>query len=278
VLSFTGDQGLGKTIWIENLIPSHAKNVWNKDAVVIDTKNKDSLTKALSHWIAELGEVSATFRKSDIEALKGFLTEKKDIIRNPYERKANEYRRRTVFYATVNDVEFLQDSENRRFWVLDVVKLHHGMIDDVGQFWAQMKAIYMSIKDKLVDAKTREQHQEWGWFMSPKERKIMTPLQEKHKSVDPVTETLEKYISKPSNSTDGEWMTCTDILISTSWGRPNRRDTGVASKWLQQNGFVRQSDTKKYYVKKIDMLETNNVIGLKDKIEQLKVKKGGLFN
>lgn len=276
VLSLVGDQGLGKTIWIENLIPTHAKNLWNKDAVVIDTKNKDSLIKALSYWIAELGEVSATFRKSDIEALKGFLTEKFDVIRNPYERKSNTYRRRTVFYATVNDTEFLQDDENRRFWVLDVVKLNHGTIDDCGQFWAQLKAIYMSIRDKLVDAQTREKHQEWGWFLSPNEKKLMSPLQEKHKNIEPVIETLEKYLEKPS--TDGEWHSCTDILSATSWGRPTGRDTRIASKWLSKNGYERQSDTKKYRVKfQTIESENKNVVNLDEKLQQLRMKKGGLF-
>ena len=108
VLTFSGKQGQGKTIWVEELIPQEYHNIWNKDAVTLDVNNKDSLFKALSYWITELGELDSTFKKSDIEALKGFITEKVDMIRSPYDRKANKYPRRTVFYATVNDDEFLQ--------------------------------------------------------------------------------------------------------------------------------------------------------------------------
>lgn len=248
VLTFSGKQGLGKTIFIENLLPSFAKNVWNKDAVVIDIKNKDSTSKALRYWITELGEIDATFRKTDIEALKGFLTEKVDVIRLPYERKSNTYQRRTVFYATVNEVEFLQDQQNRRFWVLEVEKFNHGNIDDVAQFWAQIKHMYMNVKDKIVDAQAREHYQEWGWFMSPKERFQMEPLQQKHKINDPIEEILEKWL-EPAGTNGSEEKSCTDILIECNFGTPKKRDTNVASKWLEKNGYKRSSANKKWDVK-----------------------------
>lgn len=252
VLTFSGEQGLGKTIWIENLLPKFAKNVWNKDAVVIDTKSKDSLSKALKYWIAELGEIDATFKKTDIEALKGFLTEKVDVIRNPYERKANTYQRRTVFYATVNEEEFLRDTQNRRFWVLGVKSFKHGPFDDVGQFWAQIKTIYMSVKDKILDAETREKYQEWGWFMSPMERKQMEPLQQRHKTTDPVEEILEKYLEPSGNG--GEYKSCTEILIECSFGTPNRPATIIATKWLHKHGYNKRWD-KKWEVKFKSALE-----------------------
>lgn len=252
VLTFSGEQGLGKTIWIENLLPKFAKNIWNKDAVVIDTKSKDSLSKALKYWIAELGEIDATFKKTDIEALKGFLTEKVDVIRNPYERKANTYQRRTVFYATVNEEEFLRDTQNRRFWVLGIKQFNHGPFDDVGQFWAQIKTIYMTVKDKISDAESREKYQEWGWFMSPSERKQMEPLQERHKTTDPVEEILEKFLEHAGNG--GEYKSCTEILIECSFGTPNRQATNTASKWLHKNGYKKNWE-KKWEVKFKNVLE-----------------------
>jgi|694.fasta_scaffold44581_13 putative DNA primase/helicase len=267
VLTLTGEQGKGKTIWIENLIPREYRNIWNKDAVVIDTKNKDSLTKALKYWIAELGEIDATFRKTDIEALKGFLTEKVDVIRNPYEKKANTYQRRTVFYATVNEEEFLRDTQNRRFWVLSVKGFNHGPFDDVGQFWAQMKHIYMSIRDKIHSAGDREKFQEWGWFMSPSERQLMEPLQERYKTVDPVEEILEAYL-EPSTCSNGEYMNCTQILKECNFGTPNKQSANTASKWLKKNGY--QKNWKKEYFVKFK-LSTDNVVDL----EKVKSKNFG---
>ena len=58
----------------------------------------------------------ATFRKSDISALKAFLSRSDDTIRMPYDRRAQVVPRRTVYFATVNEDKFLQDvTGNRRY-------------------------------------------------------------------------------------------------------------------------------------------------------------------
>lgn len=247
VLTFSGKQGIGKTTWIEEMLPDIGKNVWNKDAVILDMKNKDTVFKALGYWITELGELDATFKRSDIEALKGFITEKQDRLRNPYDRKANVYPRHTVFYATVNDVEFLQDEENRRFWVLKCEKFNHGLVD-AGQFWAEMKQIYLSIKNKIGTAAMRKANNEYGWFMTPDERAQMKPLQEQFRSADPIEQKMEVSI-KPSDQTghNREWLNATEILERCGWDKPQRRDLNVAAKWLRNHGF--SSDrTKKFGV------------------------------
>jgi putative DNA primase/helicase len=248
VLTLSGGQGKGKTIWVDNLIPKEHRSVWNKGGVVIDTHNKDTQIKALKYWICELGEVDATFRRSDIEALKAFITEDKDVLRLPYERKPNEYNRRTVFYATVNESEFLQDSENRRFWVLSISGFNHGKLDPY-QFWKQIKVMYDEIKHKVASAEDREKNNEYGWFMSPDQRKEMAPLQETYKTVEPVEQVLEDNLHPPHNNI-GEWRNTTSILKACAWGVPNKRDGNIASKWLRKMGY--SEDTRKRFL--VDMI------------------------
>jgi len=248
VLTFQGDQGIGKTISVENIIPPMYHNVWNKDACVIDMKNKDSVLKPLGYWISELGELDATFKKSDIEALKGYLTEKFDKIRLPYDRKPNNYARRTVFYASVNELEFLQDAQNRRFWVLAVEKFIATKMDHK-QFWAQVKAMYDALKDKIGTAALRNEHQEWGWFMSPAERKIMEKLQIVHKSADPIEEMMQTHCVPVQHITNGTYMNVTEILTKiTDGGKLNKRDLNTGGTWLRKNGYTQLTDNKKYYV------------------------------
>jgi putative DNA primase/helicase len=91
ILVFKGKQGLGKTQWIESLVPR--RSGWVKDAVRLDPSSagKDTVLLAISHWIVELGEIDATFRKADVSALKGFATEMLSARLTP--------RRRTVTSA-----------------------------------------------------------------------------------------------------------------------------------------------------------------------------------
>lgn len=249
VLTYQGFQGGGKSSSIESIIPQQYHNVWNKDGVIVDTKNKDSQIEALGFWITELGEVDATFRKSDMEALKAFITRKTDNIRPPYERVANMYSRRTVFYASVNELEFLQDEENRRFWVL-AVKEFKPLNIDIAQFWAQLKHCYMQIKDKVGSKAEREHYQEWGWFMSPTEREQMKPLQNVFKSSDPIEQILETNIVPNTGvGYQGIRMNCTAILHECGKREPSKRDINTAGKWLRKNGFV--ADGKKEW--KVDI-------------------------
>jgi putative DNA primase/helicase len=241
VLTLQSPQGRGKTISIENILPRQYHSKWNRDGAVIDMRDKDSQFKALSAWITELGEVDATFRKSDMEALKAFITGKIDMLRPPYERKANRYPRRTVFYATVNAPEFLQDWENRRFWVLAVDKFNHVTID-AGQFWAQIKSMYQSIAPLADTPADRIANNEYGWFMSPHEREQMQDLQSRHKVSEPIEELLQQnVILTAAPGLTPEWLNATAILAKCGLTRPNKRDLDVAGRWLKSQAIKHNS-------------------------------------
>ncbi len=108
VLVLQGEQGLGKTRWVEALCPP-AINQYFLGGFILEPKKKDSILTASRHWIVELGELDATFRRTDIAALKAYLTNKKDVVRKPFARVDSEMPRRTVFTATVNELNFLAD-------------------------------------------------------------------------------------------------------------------------------------------------------------------------
>lgn len=137
VLVFAGGQYLGKSRWVKALLPGH------EDLAIlgrqIDPHNKDSVKIAISHWIAELGELDATFKKSDVSALKAFLANDEDAFRLPYAPAESKFQRRTVFAGSVNGDDFLiDDTGNTRFWVLPVAEMDHTHKVDMQQVWAEM--------------------------------------------------------------------------------------------------------------------------------------------
>lgn len=136
ILTFTGEQNIGKTTWFRRLAPVELDLV--KTGLTLDLKSKDSILTALRYWVVELGEVDATFRKSDISALKSFVTQDTDNIRRPYAMSESCYGRRTVFGASVNDEEFLADpTGNRRFWTIHAVAFQLDHTVDMQQLWAE---------------------------------------------------------------------------------------------------------------------------------------------
>ena len=252
VLCLYGRQGIGKTSWAYGLIPREFGNQWIKDAVALDVHNKDSVMKAVGTWITELGELDSTFKKSDMEALKAWITEKQDVIRPPYERSANKYTRRTGFYATLNTLEFLNDDENRRFWVLDVDHFTFPEYD-LAQFWAQIQTIYHSVSVICRDPRSRVARNEWGWFLTPEERDLLQNSQRPFKTVDPVIEKLSTHVVAPQHmkTIKGETLNITQILERCGMDRVTKRETTAGGRWLREQGH-KPDGQKKYTVEIVD--------------------------
>ena len=155
ILMLFGDQGLGKTRFIKALVPPQL-NEYSLTGHLLNVNDKDSKTIALSNWIVELGEIDATFKRSDIASLKAFLSNTTDTIRKVYATDETTSARMTSFAGSVNVKNCLRDETgNRRFLPITVTteiilpesfsyddlwayvwKLHEAMQDsDEGNYW-----------------------------------------------------------------------------------------------------------------------------------------------
>lgn len=121
VLVFQGKQGIGKTSWFRSLAPKgYSKYVL--EGHTLNVNDFMNVTTCLKHVFVELGELAATFRKSDTEQLKSFISNTMDELNKKYSVHPVKYRRKTVFFGSVNDENFLQDQTgNSRFLVLPVL-------------------------------------------------------------------------------------------------------------------------------------------------------------
>jgi len=201
----SGIQGLGKTSIFRQL----ARDVPNGflEGATLDPSNKDSVMTIASHWIVELGELDATFRKSDLAQLKAFITKRVDKFRRPYAKKDSEFPRRSVMAGTVNDAEFLHDTTgNRRFWVVQVDAIHIDHSIDIQQLWAEAKTWY--------DAGET-------WHFNQQEQLSLNQHNSQFEVVDPVA---EKIISKFDfqNMTKTTWLTATRIAELALFDRPTK--------------------------------------------------------
>ena len=144
VLTFKGDQRIGKTYFLRAM----ATPRFFLEGKTLDVENKDVHRRVTSCWICELGELDSTMRKS-IPMIKAFVTNSFDEFRIPYDRNDTKNPRHTVYAATCNHQEFLQDDTgNRRFWTLEIAeRIDFEALDnlDVQQFWAEILSIIDTI-------------------------------------------------------------------------------------------------------------------------------------
>lgn len=137
VLTLMGAQGIGKTSFFRKCA---IDTKWFRGGQCINAYDKDTKRRVVTTWIAELGEVETTL-KSDMEALKAFITDDYDEYRLPYGRIDQRNARHTNLCATCNSTRFLIDaSGNRRFWTIPLTDINLDLIDEIdfSQVWAQV--------------------------------------------------------------------------------------------------------------------------------------------
>jgi len=138
VLVFQGDQRIGKTSWFKALCPkTHQKYL--QEGMMLDTKDSMSVLGCIQNVFVELGELGSTFKKSDSDNLKNFISSTTDLINVKYVANHVSYRRRTVFFASINDHVFLQDTTgNTRYLILPVLSCNFNHDIDMQQLYAQL--------------------------------------------------------------------------------------------------------------------------------------------
>ena len=135
-LVFAGKTRIGKTRWFTALAP--AAYFTPSGRLSLNHSFKDSVMAVTKTPITELGELDSTFSRSDMGAIKAFLTASHDTYRLPYGATVLRLPRTTIFCATVNRIDFLADETGTaRFWPVEVTSCtpDHGI--DMQQVWAE---------------------------------------------------------------------------------------------------------------------------------------------
>ena len=220
ILVLAGLQGIGKTLfirWLASAVPDSFL-----EGATLDPSNKDSVMTIASHWIVELGELDATFRKADLAQLKAFITKSSDKFRRPYAKKDSEFPRRTVMAGTVNDAEFLYDTTgNRRFWVIQADAIQIDQSIDIQQLWAEAKTWY--------DAGET-------WHFNQQEQLLLNQHNSQFEVVDPISEKIQmKFNFQEMVKTT--WLTATRVAEIAGIDRPGKSElTRVSSTVKSLNG------------------------------------------
>lgn len=218
MLVLQGDQSLGKTRWFLNLVPQHSGLA--KEGMILQPGNKDSVTACCRYWLTELGELDATFRKSDISALKAFLTNQKDVLRVPFARRNSSFDRRTAFFASVNPEGFLHDETgNRRFWVVPCVAVDYEHSVDMQQVWAEVLEIW------------RGGEQSW---LSRAEEEMLRGGNERFEATDVIQDLVSHSLNWSAPRTHWRWTTAGELLRELGIQQPTNAQAQKCAKTIEK--------------------------------------------
>lgn len=181
VLVLVGEQGVKKSTFFRKL----GKN-WFSDS--FQTVNgKEAFEQLQGAWIMEIAELSA-LRKSEVEAVKHFITKQEDSFRPAYGRTVETYPRQCVFFGSTNRTDFLNDpTGNRRFLPVDINEkaiTKDAAVDldeEVDQVWAEAVALYKNGETL---------------YLSQEEATLARAEQDKHSETDERKGVIEAFIAK----------------------------------------------------------------------------------
>lgn len=139
-----GPQGIGKSSFIRAL----AKH-WPGELDGDFHDPKSLVEKMQGAFLLEMPELSG-FNRSDVQAVKAFISRPEDRVRLAYESRAATFPRQSIFIGTTNDREYLKDaSGGRRFWPIqcsDALINIPALTREIDQIWAEALYIYQHMR------------------------------------------------------------------------------------------------------------------------------------
>ena len=142
VIVFSGKQGLGKTTWVEKLVPKQLKEYLFSGT--INPNNKDTLVQLAECMLINLDELE-NLNRSEIGSFKEIITKTQIRMRKAYGHNNETMPRRASFAGSVNTAQFLNDSTgSRRFlcFELEGIKYQHDV--DINLAFSQALFLFKS--------------------------------------------------------------------------------------------------------------------------------------
>ena len=137
MLILIGKQGRGKSTLLIKM-----GGAWFSDSIK-SFDGKEAMESIQGKWILEIAELDA-MNRSEISAVKSFLSKTEDHFRAAYGRFSETHKRQCVFFGTTNNLNCLQDpTGGRRFWPVDIDQIprtkdvFEDLDNERDQIWAE---------------------------------------------------------------------------------------------------------------------------------------------
>jgi hypothetical protein len=244
------NQNTGKTNFIRFLCPPFLREYYTESTM---DNSKDSDLQLSENFIWNLEELSA-LNNVEVNKLKAIISKSTVKQRRAYAEFADSNPRRVNFWASTNKSEFLTDDQNTRWLCFNVQSIDHDYNNfrtgikkvSIDNVWAQAYHLYKSDFDcqlTIEEAAQRDQNNKIYELSS-----VEKDLIQRHYKVCGVRE--------------GEFMTCTDILLKLQefTEQKIKMNLFAVSKAMKQLSFVpgfKKTNGKTqrgYWLKELDTL------------------------
>lgn len=195
-LILQGPQGLGKSSFFRAILPNDR---WFSDSMGA-LEDKDSRLILSRAWIFEWSELES-IRRSNMGAVKAFLSAQSDDVRAPYARSPKLRQRTCVIVGSTNDDQFISDPTGaRRFWVIPVRTIDRVEVRRYrDRLWSEALAIYRD----WANAPAAERSEIPPWALSAEMDERQRAANENLVDTDPWELAVLEWVKLHSRLVDG---------------------------------------------------------------------------
>ncbi len=232
VIVFSGKQGIGKTTWIEKLIPKPLREYMFSGT--INPNNKDTLIHLAECMLINLDELE-NLNRTEIGTLKELITKTHIRMRKAYGHNNETLPRRASFAGSVNTAQFLNDTTgSRRFLCFEVEAIEYTHNIDINLAYAQAKQLYQD---------------GFRFWFNQEEIKEINQNNEQYQSRSPEEELLLTWFEIADRTTANNFINTTQIAAKLAdKAKLNITDGTVMKlgKALKKHGYLRLSKKNGY--------------------------------
>jgi len=246
-----GHQGFGKSRSLRALCDFSDEglgNLFNETSE--KPEGKDFVINMLGNIITEFSE-GAVFRHVDRKKIKGFITNRIDKYRPPYERQSGGFPRQCVFAMSTNDAQYLSDDgENRRWWPIIIDRGSHAEADIA---WLKENRNQM-IAEAVAALKKGYKY----WEFTKEAEKILAGLRRNKEEAEDLLDFVNDYYLGLSDFNRAEGVQASDIHIlaknddvegsEVSWARIKIKEYLTGKLYLVERRRVRNGKTLRLFM------------------------------
>ena len=233
VIVFSGKQGLGKTTWVERLVPKQLKDYLFSGT--INPNNKDTLVQLSECMLINLDELE-NLNRSEIGSLKEIITKTQIRMRKAYGHNNETMPRRASFAGSVNTAQFLNDSTgSRRFLCFELEEIQYQHDVDINLAFSQALFLFKS---------------GFRYWFDQEEIKSITENNEQYQLRSPEEELLLTWFEPCEREKANTYLNASQIAAKLAEKAKINITDGTINKLgkaLKKHNFIR-FNTKKGYV------------------------------
>jgi hypothetical protein len=154
-LVLIGAQGIGKTSWVNKLIPKQLEKYVYHGSV--NPNNKDTLIQVSETFLINLDEFES-LNKSEIGALKNLITVPNIRLRKPYGYYFDHLPHRCSFVATVNEAQIFRDTTGSRRWLaFEAEKIDYNHNINMDMVYSQLVQMFRDGVKYWIDGEEKKE-------------------------------------------------------------------------------------------------------------------------